>query len=82
MRLRIEEALMLHNSKADPKIRIIDLGFALWPDSQESAQKVNVSKLVNGKTVRVEIAWIKILCEKLECSPNFLCGFSENKFDW
>jgi len=82
MRLRISEALMLQNSKLETKIRIIDLGIALWPDSKESAQKVNVSKLVNAKTVRVEIAWIKILCEKLECTPNFLCGYSENKFDW
>lgn len=82
MRLRIEEALMLHNSKADSKVKISDLGMALWPNSRFSTQQVNASKLINGKTLRVEIAWIKILCEKLECTPNFLCGFSENKFDW
>jgi len=38
--------------------------------------------LVRGETTRIPLSMIRIICDKLECSPNFLCGFNENKFDW
>jgi hypothetical protein len=82
MILRIEEALIRFNSTAEKTITIPELGAALWPDSSESTQIVSAYKLVRGETTRIPLRMIRIICDKLECSPNFLCGFDGNKFDW
>jgi DNA-binding Xre family transcriptional regulator len=82
MILRIEEALIRFNSTAEKTITITELGAALWTDSTESTQMVSAYKLVRGETTRIPLSMIRIICDKLECSPNFLCGFDENKFDW
>jgi len=82
MILRIEEALIRFNSTAENPVTIKELGAALWPDSAESTQFVSMYKLMRGETTRIPLSMIRIICDKLECSPNFLCGFDENKFDW
>jgi len=82
MILRIEEALICFNSTAEKTITITELGAALWPYSSKSTQMVSAYKLVRGETTRIPLSMIRIICDKLECSPNFLCGFNENKFDW
>jgi hypothetical protein len=82
MILRIEEALIRFNSTAEKTITIAQLGAALWPDSAEVTQMVSSYKLVRGETTRIPLSMIRIICDKLECSPDFLCGFDENKFDW
>jgi hypothetical protein len=82
MILRIEEALIRFNSTAKVRITIPELGAELWPDSAEASQMVSAYKLVRGETTRIPLTMIRIICDKLECSPNFLYGFNENKFDW
>ena len=82
MILRIEEALIRFNSTSEHGITIPELGAALWPGSAESTQLVSMYKLIRGETTRIPLSMIRIICDKLECSPNFISGFDENKFDW
>jgi DNA-binding Xre family transcriptional regulator len=82
MILRIEEALIRFNSTAEKTITVPELGAALWPDSAEITQMVSAYKLVRGETTRIPLSMIRIICDKLKCTPNFLCGFNKNKFDW
>jgi DNA-binding Xre family transcriptional regulator len=82
MILRIEEALIRFNSTAEKTITITELGAALWPDSTKSTQMVSAYKLVRGETTRIPLSMIRIICEKLKCTPNFLAGYNRNKFDW
>jgi len=82
MILRIEEALIRFNSTAEKKVTIHELGAAVWPNSSESTQVVSMYKLMRGETTRIPLSMIRIICDNLECTPNFLCGFDGNKFDW
>ena len=82
-RLKIIEALKilekqgkLNNSKkATIETKAADLFAAdLWPESNRATQLINTSNLLIGKTKRINIEWISILCEKLNCSLEFLFG--------
>lgn len=74
--LRVNEAIARAqtNGKSLSKKSIAAL---LWPDSSEKTQQVNMSSLVNGRTLTIRPEWVLILCNELECSPNYLFGFNE-----
>lgn len=81
-KLRINEAVLAFNSKNEGGISLLYLAKKIWPESETKTQQVSISKLVNGKTRRIEMDWVKIICEETGVSPDFLFGYSNGKFDW
>lgn len=81
-KLRINEAVLAFNSKNEGGISLLHLAKKIWPESETKTQQVSISKLVNGKTRRIEMDWVKIICEETGVSPDFLFGYSNGKFDW
>lgn len=57
------------------KVRRKDLAAALFPGVSETAQQVNLTNLINGRTKRIASEWVKIICDMLDCTPNYLFGF-------
>ena len=53
-------------------VKKMDLAKKLWPKSKNFTQKANFAKLCNGKTIRVTVDMIKIICKELSCDANFL----------
>lgn len=75
MMLRIEEAIA--RSKANgKKVLKKDIAARLWPDSVESAQQVNMTKLCNGRTTGVRPEWVITICEMTGCTADYLFGLS------
>ena len=70
-RLRIAEAMEKLEQKGN-KIKKIQIAEKLWPKSSRKTQQMNIANLIDGKTKRVDIEWVSILCEVLECNPSFL----------
>ncbi|NQU54074.1 MAG: hypothetical protein HQ522_16215 [Bacteroidetes bacterium] len=70
-KIRVNEAFAQAEAKGK-KIKKIQLAEKLWPGSSRDTQQMNISNLLNGKTKRVDIQWIPIICEELGCTPNFL----------
>lgn len=73
MILRIEEAI------ARAKTRGIQLtkkqiAEKLFPAAQHSAQQVNMTNLINGRTTRIKPEWVIIICKMCGCSADFLFG--------
>lgn len=77
MILKIKEAV-----EAKEGLTLFSLAKKIWPEASENAQRVNISKLTTGKTKRVEMDWVKIICEETGKSPDFLFGYSNKKFNW
>ena len=71
-RLKIEEAIIQTSAKWGRRITQNEVGEILFPASSRAAQQINFSKLMNGKTKRVDIQMIRRLCEYLEVDANFL----------
>lgn len=76
MQLRLEEAIArsLMNGK---KVLKKDLAARLFPNVGKSAQQVNLTNLLSGRTTRVKPEWIAIICEMCECDANFLFGIEK-----
>lgn len=76
MLLRVNEAIARSqtNGKEVSKKTTAAL---LWPSSTEGTQQVNMSSLCNGRTITIRLEWITILCDHLDCTPNYLFGFNE-----
>lgn len=73
MTLRIEEAVA--RAKANgTKVLKKDIAAKLWPDSVESAQQVNMTKLCNGRTASIKPEWIIEICKFTGCTADFLFG--------
>lgn len=73
MTLRIEEAIA--RAKANgTKVLKKDIAAKLWPDSVESAQQVNMTKLCNGRTASIRPEWIIEICRLTNCTSDFLFG--------
>lgn len=73
--IRIEAALARAKEQGR-KIMKKDLAAKLWPDSSPSAQQVNMTGLINGKTAKISPEWVNIICEECGCSADFLFGLS------
>lgn len=75
MTLRIEEAIA--RAKANrTKVLKKDIAAKLWPDSVESAQQVNMTKLCNGRTASIKPEWVVVVCEMTGCTADFLFGLT------
>lgn len=75
MTLRIEEAIA--RAKANgTKVLKKDIAAKLWPDSVESAQQVNMTKLCNGRTGSIKPEWVVVVCEMTGCTSDFLFGLT------
>ena len=75
MTLRIEEAIA--RAKANgTKVLKKDIAAKLWPDSVESAQQVNMTKLCNGLTASIKPEWVVAVCEMTGCTADFLFGLT------
>jgi len=73
-RLKLNEAFARAEMNGK-KVLKKDLGAKLWEGSKESAIQVRMTDLCNGTTKRVQVEDILIICEMLDCTPNFLFGY-------
>lgn len=72
-KFRINEAI----AQARVEGRVVmkkDIAAKLWPDSNEVAQQVNFTRLCAGKTPRIQIDWVPIICSMCGCTADFLFG--------
>lgn len=76
MRIKLNEAIALSASKGK-KVKKKELAAKLWPNSNSSAQVVNMANLCNGITKRFDFDWIVIICRELGCTSDFLFGLSD-----
>jgi len=74
--IRLREAILVYSARIGVKVKDQDVAKMLWPDSQVEAQRLNMSKLVNGVTRRVDVPMILRICEKLGVDANFLFGMT------
>jgi len=70
--MNVKEILEKLNAENSSQLKMIDLGRALWPDSETSTQRINVSNLIHGKTKSFRAEWVPIICGLLECDANEL----------
>ena len=73
MKLRIEMALA-HAKDMGRNVTKKQLSAAIWPESNEATQQVNMSKLCNGKTATIKPEWIPVICSVTGVDANFLFG--------
>lgn len=73
MTLRIEEAIS-RAKRNGKKVLKKDIAAKLWPDSVESAQQVNMTKLCSGKTLSIKPEWVLTVCEMTGCTADYLFG--------
>jgi len=77
MNFRIEEAIA--RAKANgKKILKKDISAKLWPDSNEAAQQVNMTKLCTGKTERIAPDWVVTICDMTGVTADFLFGLTND----
>lgn len=73
--IRIEEAIARAKRQGN-KVLKKDIAARLWPDSTPVAQQVNITRLCSGKTPRINVDWVNIICEMTGCTADFLFGLS------
>lgn len=73
--MRIEQAIARAKEQGN-KVWKKEIAARLWPDSNETAQQVNMTALCNGKTTKINPDWIAIICEMTGCTADFLFGLS------
>jgi hypothetical protein len=71
--MRIEQAIAVAKENGK-KVKKKEIAARLWPDSSEAAQQVNMTALCNGKTTKINPAWVGIICEMTGVSADFLFG--------
>lgn len=54
-----------------------DLARQIWKDSSPKSAYTNFTNLENGKTRKIDIDAVTLLCEKLNVSPEYLFGFTD-----
>lgn len=78
MVLKIKEAIALAYGNG-MEVTKEDISRKIWPESTQSTQQVNMSRLMRGDTKNVKVEWIVLICEMLRCTPNFLFGYDDAK---
>lgn len=73
--MRIEEAIARAKQQGN-KVLKKDIAARLWPDSTPVAQQVNITRLCAGKTPRINVEWVNVICEMTGCTADFLFGRS------
>lgn len=72
-RFRLKEA-MAYAADCGKRYKACEIADILWPDSTPNCKAHNMSNLINGKTARVDIRWVGILTELLDCTSDMLFG--------
>lgn len=75
--MRIEEAIARAKQQGN-KVLKKDIAARLWPDSTAVAQQVNITRLCAGKTPRINVEWVAIICEMTGCTADYLFGLSND----
>ena len=75
--IRIEQAIARAKEQGR-KVLKKDIAARLWPDSNGVAQQVNMTALCSGKTTKISVDWVGIICEMTGCSADFLFGLSND----
>jgi hypothetical protein len=73
--MRIEEAIARAKQQGN-KVLKKNIAARLWPDSTPVAQQVNITRLCAGKTQRINVEWVNVICEMTGCTADFLFGLS------
>lgn len=55
-----------------------DLAQTIWAGSSEKSARMNLSNLTNGKSHRIDLRAIPIICSKLGVTSDYLFGISDN----
>lgn len=76
MALKLNEAVA-YAKKGGKKIRKVDLAVALWTNSSNKTAHTNFSNLAGGKSKKIDIAFVPILCRELGVSADFLFGLTD-----
>lgn len=74
MRLKVNEAIAQSEANGN-KVLKQEIAKKLFSGANENTQRVNMSNLCRGKTQRIKLEWINIICHECDCTPNFLFGF-------
>lgn len=74
--LRLNEAIARAKTNG---IRVSkkEVSARLWEGSKESTQQANMNNLCNGRTKLINPNWVTIICEMVNCTPNYLFGYDE-----
>lgn len=75
--MRIEQAIA-RAKDAGRKVLKKDIAARLWPNSNETAQQVNMTALCSGKTTKINPEWVAIICEMTGCTADFLFGLTND----
>lgn len=75
--MRIEEAIARAKQQGN-KLMKKDIAARLWPDSTPVSQMVNMTRLCAGKTPRINVEWVNVICEMTGCTADFLFGLSND----
>lgn len=73
MKLRVEEAIARAKANGN-RIYKKQIAAKLWPESEDSAQQVNMTNLCNGRTQMCRPEWVNIICDMTGVSADFLLG--------
>lgn len=76
MKLRVKEAIARSEANGK-KVYKKDIAARLFDGVSESAQQVNMTNLLNGKTQRVKPEWVVIICEMCGCTADYLFGMED-----
>lgn len=74
--IRIEEAIA-RAKRAGKNVKKKDIAAQLWPDSVESAQQVNMTRLIAGRKIAIRPEWVVKICEMCDCSADYLFGLEK-----
>lgn len=77
-KLRIEEAIKIYEEK-NGRFYKNKLAAKLWTVSNRFALTSNICNLISGRTKVIRFEWIKIICDELDCDPNFLFGYDKKE---
>lgn len=83
LKLEVEKSRFFFNMKQRKKrgykpsdeVEKDDVAKWLYPKANKHSRSVCMKKVYLGVIKKPDMAWIKILCEKLEVDPSFLFGF-------
>lgn len=86
MRLRIKEAIELHNFRKrlenkkngipENEGRLTQLSIAgiIWPNQSGGTARISASNLATGKVKKIEPEWVVKICIATGVDPNFIYG--------
>lgn len=76
--LRIKESIAYakENGMID-KQGVKDLYKDLWEDSNPHSARMNFNNLTNGKSKKIDIVSVPIICKRLGVSADYLFGLSD-----